>query len=79
MAGIVFAIAREISWIGVGPDPLRQRQGYIYRAVHREPGAPVRLGQLEPLHGVDDLERRTDDEFRGPVQPAAQDHRFGIG
>ena len=34
---------------------------------------------LEPLHGVDDLERGADDEVGGPVQPAAQDDRLAVG
>ncbi len=33
----------------------------------------------EPLHGVDDLNRRADDEFGGPVQPTAQNDGLAVG
>ena len=64
--------------MGEGPDPSGSVNA-TYTGRSTQPGAAPQFGVLDakPLHLIDHLDGRTDDELGGPVQSAAHDHRFG--
>src|ERR1700761_4851277 len=56
----------------------RQGERDVNRSVDRVPGGSIALASLKPLHSVDLLDRRTDNEVCRTVEATAQHDRFAI-